>query len=1072
MPDHIPVPHYGMAGISRATEPHLLPPNRWFDSINVRFRKGVTKQIPRVGEFARPASAFRFPTTAACTIPVGVSNRVHVVGFAGSRILRLRADRTMVSVEDDYKFNSGDGTARWAIAAHGERVYFTNPNNKVGWTDGTIAKKFPGDYVPQGRYITIFYDHLIAANVVQNGIHYPSRMAWSDVNKVNEWQPKRSNEADFYDCLERSGLSEEVSGITGMARMAERLYVYTPGHIYQTAYVGLPRVFLTTSAIPSIGCDLQYGVVSSEMEHFFPSLRRRNFYANIGGQLSVIGDDIINYFLDDLHPDKQTRQLTWSFYHEGEHEAWWVYISKNSSIQEGYDKAIIYSIEEKVWYPASVDNLHCHCVGGKVGQSVAEISGTVAAQTETVENLGTEVVTSNLWGGSNGRLFGEEPEITASGWTQSAVPFLETPDLAYDNPQNEKEVQTMLLDAVAEGGLEVYVSGRNLTKKPVEFEKANQDWTQTIKEGRLSLPRKNGKVLRYRFRPVCTNDEEWVKRGTLFVGIDTLEYKSFIRDYVGGIDPTTGRFSPPYLGKYTLILVGSGAGGGARALLGLDTNPVTVDDPTEFVNFRFVNNPERILTKYRGSTSNENLSTTVNGVVYPIMVPGGPEDPHNNVSQDALDAMYKAAIDQAKMTVLNNGWTYVGLLGVIFYRQFGSQSGVTYTNWLAKQATTSTLISPWFVTVLYAYLPAGVRPLREAGGGGSDYKRYKISVVSLVTDYIDYQLGTPQPHLIVGGNHTLGSDGIITKASRNTGINQFTASALGAYRGGFDGLTYFDGTDLGGSGTEESGVGQTLQISIVGDQGVGEEPPTGTPITQKAKGGRGFNPDGTRTNQTESGKGQGYGGGGCGQPENFETDLFGSSGGPGLVRVGYRLDPVLQAAQTLQLMGAPVKKQAVKQISVQTFTVGGNPTIQYDFKIRVRAVTAVQQYVGGTLVDSRVYRGGNGVDLNPTLKLQAGGATYFLNYGAEEDCVSLDYSFQIRAYGGTIFQLEYDNKNSFQAEPVTTGLVLLDTTEFCDLHEPQAAVVEIEPLNQVAHQVSGFEFAGFVDNVYNAKAEK
>jgi hypothetical protein len=80
---------------------------------------------------------------------------------------------------------------------------------------------------------------------------------------------------------------------------------------------------------------------------------------------------------------------------------------------------------------------------------------------------------------------------------------LETNDLFYGDLSTVKEVESLLIQATLGTaiGVEVYVSARENLGDDITFKLVGQVWTPSLREGRLSLPRVAGRIIRYRFVP-------------------------------------------------------------------------------------------------------------------------------------------------------------------------------------------------------------------------------------------------------------------------------------------------------------------------------------------------------------------------------------------------------------------------------------------------------------------------------------------------------------------------------------------------------------------------------------------
>src|SRR5690606_1018229 len=128
---------------------------------------------------------------------------------------------------------------RWATAVYEDRIYFTNLNtpihvvtphpyvSRLGF--GNVKVDPETDTNPKARYVEVFFDHLVIADVDYKG-RYAHRLQWSDLYNFNVWDAARTNEADQYDILPSADC--EVSGITGIGKIGSGLYTYASNGIW------------------------------------------------------------------------------------------------------------------------------------------------------------------------------------------------------------------------------------------------------------------------------------------------------------------------------------------------------------------------------------------------------------------------------------------------------------------------------------------------------------------------------------------------------------------------------------------------------------------------------------------------------------------------------------------------------------------------------------------------------------------------------------------------------------------------------------------------------------------------
>jgi len=1077
------IDHIGLAnGIDKSRQAYEVKQGKWWDSVNFRHIAGSIKQIPRLISYAKCGTANHNRVTAIRTIPTKHYSRSHILIFCGGKIFRLCQNGSTIRIGGDNSFKGGGDYSRWATVPHEDKIYFTNPYSPIAYTDGVKATKFTTN-VPSARYISMFYDHLVVGDVVFNGATMPYRQMWSDLFKVGNWEPKRSNEADHFDCLESATDNDEIGGITGIARMNEILVTYTPSVIYHGTYVGLPRVLVNRQAWAGIGCDFKYGLASLETLHYFPNKRLRNFFEYSGGQPRPIGDEIADFFFSDINPDPVIQQMTWSFIDTANNEVWWVYVNLTSDfLGYGYNAAIVYNLKEKIWYRASVTDMSAFGGSGVVAKTVDELAGTTINNlTESCDavGLGGGLAVPRLWGSRCGVVCKEGVGgENIDKFIPYLTPYLETADFQYGSISKTKETESVYIDALANAaGLNVILYKRDFLNAPDNAITYTQPgiWTNTIPEGRLSFPRVDAKIFRWKFTPVMPNFTLGPRRDCLHVEIETAKYKEEIFQFGAGF----GYFYPPATGTYTVILIGAGGGGGAKPYTAMTQNVFT---PSATKKWFKAANPVKYVREYDPAfgpfwfvflVDNDgiiasNLSKKVY-IPYNALYPDPNLDPGMSATVSAT--LYQAVIDFATSYARTIPNPLQGFIAV-YFEQFNpaGATGYLFTDWVAGVKTLTAIPNPsWRIVAEYFQPDISAYSLQtRAGGGGGQYIRATCPITTNVVPRVGYHVGK-------AGSHILQGTGTIGALGGDTYLEDVFGDFLFVVEGGSGGGDNGGGGITNGSGGSTgagAGTGVVVNQMTNGDNAV----PEVFGVTD-AKGGRAFGLDGSFTSFAKRDlKGYYYGGGGCGRKDDYRLNSTGTRGADGLLWIGCRIGPDGLAYPYGGFPGSNTEKAAMRQLSTDSINIIGTPG-NINITFGVRGVVELKQYTGGTNPNALTSLNGTpAADNRSILKLTYGANSLYLNrsVGAPSNCcVSLDYTVSLVVPANILYTLTLDNIDLLQWEPRDVNGVSIDTSEGSDLHEPQWATVEVVDF-VVTPVVSETltQFTSFSELIYGAETEK
>jgi hypothetical protein len=530
------IQHLNMfGGMNQSLASHLTPEDAWWVQFGMRrqVQKGLV-QVPRK-KILTTNAAFA-PISAIAIVPTSLGRRHRIFVF-GSQVGELKADNTIAllplvgpdgSTVQTSEFGMSEGD-RWATVVFDGNIYFTSLQNQlhkltghpqVERMGGQNVLVAPSKTYPAARYLEVFFDHLVFGNVNFNGI-FPNRVLWSGLRDFGDYVPRKESETDYFDFLEKE--SPTCDGMTGLKRYGDILVGYTATGIWMTRYVGLPSVFKWEEIVMDVGNDFPYALVANDKHHIFISDKWQNFlYFNGSNTPEPIGDPIAQYFFDTLTDEPDDRYSLFGYVNTRYRELCWAYISKDS---DGvFDKEVVFSIRDKKWHVRSLED--CAAFSPEVFgiQTIDDLTGTIENLTGTINSLGDGQIHTFLWARLDGSLL-TEAAVGDSNVVAQPIPYLETGDYFYGDLESMKEMETMLVQAVlgTASAVQVLYSTRANLGDEIKWTTLPQLWTPEIREGRLSLPRVNGRIFRFRFQPYTTEED----------GVDGFSWQGFVENVYG-----------------------------------------------------------------------------------------------------------------------------------------------------------------------------------------------------------------------------------------------------------------------------------------------------------------------------------------------------------------------------------------------------------------------------------------------------------------------------------------------------------------------------------------------------------
>jgi hypothetical protein len=388
-------------------------------------------------------------------------------------------------------------TNRWDWVKHSSGVFACNQSNPVVWIPGsnprflqnvlgTYAAGPPGVFTGKGpftggRYIECFYEHIVLANITECQDRatassalalYPNRIKWSDVFNFTQFVASSTNEADFYDLSTSTSGSQSISDITGMRKIGPALFTYTRDEIWQTRYVGLPQVFLTSRLCTQRGNIFPYGLATDGNRHFFWYYDDCYMFDG-GGAPTSIGQRVKNEFFSRLSSSQTLKDRTIASVNKYRNEVTWFFCS--TSNVTGYpDQKVVYNWRDQTWY---------------FGQAF-DVRGALL-DFDGVRQLSCAADRFYL---------DYRPDLgdSTSGLVTQTAFALGSRDIILSQDANQVEIDTIVVDCLSNQAVPVYFSQRNYITDLITYTYVGSV-TKLEPELSLSLPRSRGRVFRFWF---------------------------------------------------------------------------------------------------------------------------------------------------------------------------------------------------------------------------------------------------------------------------------------------------------------------------------------------------------------------------------------------------------------------------------------------------------------------------------------------------------------------------------------------------------------------------------------------
>lgn len=482
-------------GISRAQASHLIPKTNWWDCLNMRFSRGKITQITSLSHYVTVGDGTDLGDVSVLTAVNVNATNAKLVCMTTQNFYEINpATRATTKVNTDpYALDAS--WSRWAVNTDATKMYFTNLANQIQqYIPGSgLSNLIASGPTYSGLYLENFHNHLMIANLFDGTNSFPNRIAYSDIQDFTDFDPTDVNEADFFELESQAGDALNGAMITGMAKMSDYLYIYTPTSIWQMQYVGLPNVMLTTAKIREVGCSYPYALASILDNHYF--IGEGGFYRFDGATVSSIGENIWEYFQSDLHPHYLLQNKTFTIINTKNHEITWYYCSTTSN--GTIDKAVVFNYIEQIWFPIDGRNV-CSSQFNSIRQftTIDQLTGTqINSLTGHIDALSANTPFALTLFGMGGSYITQEQDPTSTNYSQvlpETPAFLETGDIHYGSLGVVKELTSIRLDAawLLGSGVTIELWGRYYIAELSDF--PSTQWDENTNFGVGAIVNFNG----------------------------------------------------------------------------------------------------------------------------------------------------------------------------------------------------------------------------------------------------------------------------------------------------------------------------------------------------------------------------------------------------------------------------------------------------------------------------------------------------------------------------------------------------------------------------------------------------
>lgn len=401
----------------------------------------------------------------------------------------------------------------FSVSEYINRVFITSSITNVGKITG--ATIVPVDFKSFGnvtaRYSIIADDHLVVANLIQNGVPRTTRLIWSDIYNPEDFTLSESSEAGSFD-VDFSNFQ-----ITGLSYQRGYLIIYTQNAVWRARYIGIDAgTYEFETLYSGIGNQYHMSVVTvKEMDVFVGT---DSFYMLDGTQLHRIGDPIWSFFRATRQP-LTTSNFMRGYTDEPNNEVFWTYVANGQRGTENNELwQVVYNYRDEAWSNRKafgVQDVFINEYALEAGATWFDIPGdwdeqgdkTWAEYSEPINISSLQLTPTSIYGTSD----------SYSGTAdENRACLLETHDLMFGSFLTEKEIYLVKPiyegsgitspEAVAAGhDLQIQYGVRNRYSEAVEWSAFESITDPDEDEFQLrSMPA--GKFIKFRIRWTNTSD--------------------------------------------------------------------------------------------------------------------------------------------------------------------------------------------------------------------------------------------------------------------------------------------------------------------------------------------------------------------------------------------------------------------------------------------------------------------------------------------------------------------------------------------------------------------------------------
>ena len=185
------------------------------------------------------------------------------------------------------------------------------------------------------RHVICFgADPLNDSGTARTGNIDPMFIAWSDQERVEEWEPLPTNTAGSFRL-------SAGSAIVGATRARQETLIWTDTSLYSMTFVGQPFTFAINLVNEGVGLVGPNAMVNTPKGVFW--MDKKGFYT-YSGQVQELPCSVDAYVFDDLN-QTQSYQI-FGFVNKAFNEVGWFYCSSGTTV---IDRYVTYNYEENIW---------------------------------------------------------------------------------------------------------------------------------------------------------------------------------------------------------------------------------------------------------------------------------------------------------------------------------------------------------------------------------------------------------------------------------------------------------------------------------------------------------------------------------------------------------------------------------------------------------------------------------------------------------------------------------------------------------------------------------------------------